>query len=171
MWPGPGSFPATGLFLIITVSSGIKKLRADRYEGKNSQCEYCRNLIKLSGQIDFKKEIMQLKHKNIKDVLILRPLEKRIDASTAAEFKQKMGEWIDSGNRRIVLNLSEVDFIDSSGLGAIISGFKRIGNDGRLVICVVKESVMSLFRLTRMNRVFDIYASENEALDALSIKA
>ena len=114
---------------------------------------------------------MQLKHKKTNDVLIVRPLEKRIDASTAAEFKQKMGEWIDSGNRRIVLNLSEVDFIDSSGLGAIISGFKKIGNDGNLVICTVKESVMSLFRLTRMNRVFDIYASETEALDALSVKA
>ncbi len=113
---------------------------------------------------------MQLKHSNINDVLIVRPLEKRIDASTASEFKQKMGEWIDSGNRRIVLNLSEVDFIDSSGLGAIISGFKKIDNDGRLVICVVKESVMSLFRLTRMNRVFDIYASEGEALEALSGK-
>lgn len=121
--------------------------------------------------IDFRKEIMQLKHNNVEDVLIVRPLEKRIDASTATEFKQKMNEWIDSGNRRIVLNLSEVDFIDSSGLGAIISGFKKIGNNGNLVICVVKESVMSLFRLTRMNRVFDIYASENEALEALSGKA
>lgn len=114
---------------------------------------------------------MQIHHKTIADVLIVRPLEKRIDASAAAEFKQKMGEWIDSGNRRIVLNLSEVDFIDSSGLGAIISGFKKIGNDGRLVVCVVKESVMSLFRLTRMNRVFDIFASEDEALEALSGKA
>ena len=114
---------------------------------------------------------MQLQHKTIADVLVVRPLEKRIDASTATEFKQKMGEWIESGSRRIVLNLSEVDFIDSSGLGAIISGFKRIGDDGRLVICTVKESVMSLFRLTRMNRVFDIYGSENEALEALSGKA
>ena len=114
---------------------------------------------------------MQLKHKKTNDVLIVRPLEKRIDASTAAEFKKKMGEWIDAGNRQIVLNLSEVDFIDSSGLGAIISGFKKIGNDGNLVICTVKESVMSLFRLTRTNRVFDIYASETEALDALSVKA
>ena len=121
--------------------------------------------------MNFRKEIMQLKHNNVEDVLIVRPLEKRIDASTAGEFKQKMNEWIDSGNRKIVLNLSEVDFIDSSGLGAIISGFKKIGNNGSLVICAVKESVMSLFRLTRMNRVFDIYVSEKEALEALSGKA
>src|SRR6056297_3615144 len=94
---------------------------------------------------------MQLKHNNVEDVLIVRPLEKRIDASTATEFKQKMNEWIDSGNRRIVLNLSEVDFIDSSGLGAIISGFKKIGNNGNLVICVVKESVMRDLKSTRLN--------------------
>ncbi len=114
---------------------------------------------------------MQLQEKQMSDVLIVRPLEKRIDASTATEFKEKISGWIEAGNRRIVLNLSEVDFIDSSGLGAIISGLKKIGNDGRLVICVVRETVMSLFRLTRMNRVFDIYPSEDEAVQALSGKA
>jgi len=113
---------------------------------------------------------MQLQEKKMADVLIVRPLEKRIDAVTAMDFKQKMSDWIDSGNRRIVLNLSEVDFIDSSGLGAIISGLKKIGNEGNLVICVVKETVMSLFRLTRMNRVFDIFSSEEEALMAFSEK-
>lgn len=114
---------------------------------------------------------MQLQEKQMSDILIVRPLEKRIDASTATEFKEKISGWIEAGNRRIVLNLSEVDFIDSSGLGAIISGLKKIGNDGRLVICVVRETVMSLFRLTRMNRVFDIYPSEDEAVQALSGKA
>jgi anti-sigma B factor antagonist len=79
-----------------------------------------------------------------------------------------MSEWIGAGNRRIVLNLSEVDFIDSSGLGAIVSSLKKIGNDGDLVICSVRETVMSLFRLTRMNRVFDILSSEEEAIGALS---
>ncbi|MDX9786923.1 MAG: STAS domain-containing protein [Desulfobacterales bacterium] len=113
---------------------------------------------------------MQLQQKTLADVLIARPLEKRIDAATATEFKQKMSDWIDSGNRRIILNLSEVDFIDSSGLGAIISGLKKIGNEGNLVICGVKETVMSLFRLTRMNRVFDIFPSEEEAVSALSEK-
>jgi len=113
---------------------------------------------------------MQLQEKKMADVLIVRPLEKRIDAVTAMDFKQKMSDWIDSGNRRIVLNLSEVDFIDSSGLGAIISGLKKVGNEGNLVICVVKETVMSLFRLTRMNRVFDIFPSEEEALMAFSEK-
>ena len=114
---------------------------------------------------------MRLQENKIADLLIVRPLEKRIDAATAMDFKQKMSEWINSGNRRIVLNLSEVDFMDSSGLGAIISSLKKIGDDGNMVICGVKETLMSLFRLTRMDRVFDIFPSEEEALKSLSEKA
>lgn len=113
---------------------------------------------------------MRLQEQKQGDFLIVRPLEKRIDASTAAEFKEKMSAWIDAGSRRIVLNLSEVDFIDSSGLGAIISGLKKIGGNGCLVICALRETVMSLFRLTRMDRVFDIFPSEDAALGALGQK-
>jgi anti-sigma B factor antagonist len=114
---------------------------------------------------------MQLQETKTADVLIVKPLEKRIDAATATDFKQKMSDWINSGNRRIVLNLSKVDFMDSSGLGAIISTLKKIGDDGNIVICGIKETVMSLFRLTRMDRVFDIFPSEEAALKALSEKA
>jgi len=113
---------------------------------------------------------MQIHQSKVGEVLIVRPLEKRIDAATATEFKEKMSDWIGAGNRRMVLNPMEVDFIDSSGLGSIVSSLKKIGGEGDLVICVVKETVMSLFRLTRMNRVFDIFSSEDEAVRALSGK-
>ena len=113
---------------------------------------------------------MQLQENKLEDVLIVRPMEKRIDAATAADFKKRMSGWIDSGNRRIVLNLSKVDFMDSSGLGAVISGLKKIGDGGNIVICDVKETVLSLFRLTRMDRVFDIFPSEEQALKALAEK-
>jgi anti-sigma B factor antagonist len=113
---------------------------------------------------------MQLQEAKKAGVLIVRPLEKRIDAATATDFKQKMTAWIDGGNRRIVLNLSKVDFIDSSGLGAVISALKKIGDNGNIVICSVKDTVMSLFRLTRMDRVFEIFPSEEEALKTLSEK-
>lgn len=111
---------------------------------------------------------MQLEDKKIGNVLIVKPLEKRIDASSATDFKGKMVDWVNGGNNRIVLNLSVVDFIDSSGLGAIVSSLKTIGNSGDLVICGVRDTVMSLLRLTRMNRVFQIFVSEEEALGALA---
>jgi len=93
-------------------------------------------------------------------VLIVKPSEKRIDASVATEFKGKMVDWINEGNTKIILDLVNVDFIDSSGLGAIVSSLKAIGGHGALVISGLQETVMGLFRLTRMNKVFQIFSSE-----------
>ncbi|MBP6941295.1 MAG: STAS domain-containing protein [Syntrophorhabdaceae bacterium] len=101
-------------------------------------------------------------------VLIVKPSEKRIDASVATEFKGKMVDWINEGNTKIILDLVNVDFIDSSGLGAIVSSLKAIGGNGDLVISGLQETVMGLFRLTRMNKVFQIFSSEQEAIQALS---
>jgi anti-sigma B factor antagonist len=111
---------------------------------------------------------MEIEEKKVGDVLVVLPREKRIDASVSTGFKGKMVDWINQGNRRIILDLSHVDFIDSSGLGAIISSLKTIGSDGDLVICGVRETVMGLFKLTRMNRVFQIFTDESEAIEALS---
>jgi anti-sigma B factor antagonist len=107
---------------------------------------------------------MQIEDKRMGNILVVRPLDARIDASSAPDFKGRMLDWIQEGNASILLDLSEVDFIDSSGLGAIVSSLKAVGHEGDLVICGVRETVMSLFRLTRMNRVFQIFASEQEAL-------
>ena len=113
---------------------------------------------------------MQIEEQRRGNILVVKPLDKRIDASSATDFKGRMLDWIQAGNARILLNLSEVDFIDSSGLGAIVSSLKAIGEDGDLVICGVRETVMSLFRLTRMNRVFQIFASEQEALQEMATR-
>ncbi len=111
---------------------------------------------------------MQVQDRKVGDILIVQPLEKRIDASVATEFKGKMVDWINAGNTKIILNLANVDFIDSSGLGSIVSSLKTIGDNGELLISCIQETVMGLFRLTRMNRVFQIFPSEEEAINALS---
>jgi anti-sigma B factor antagonist len=111
---------------------------------------------------------MRIEEVKIESVLVVKPMDKRIDASSAAAFKSKMADWIQGGERRIVLNLSEVEFIDSTGLGAIVSSLKAMGGEGDLVICNPRETVMSLFRLTRMNRVFQILSSGEEAVAILS---
>ena len=64
---------------------------------------------------------------------------------------------IESGHPLIALDLSEVDFIDSSGLGAIVSVLKQLDGRGDLVIVGAKPAVMNLFRLTRMDKVFRMY--------------
>lgn len=111
---------------------------------------------------------MQIQDRKIGNILFVKPLDKRIDSYVSNDFKGQMIDWINAGNKRIVLNLNNVDFIDSSGLGAIVSSLKAIGNDGDLVICGIKTPVMTLFSLTRMNRVFQIFSTEEDALKALS---
>jgi len=99
--------------------------------------------------------------------LVVRVMDKRIDASSAASFKERMANLIDAGQRHLILNLSDVEFIDSTGLGAIVSLLKTIGEDGVLLIAHPQETVQSFFRLTRMNLVFQVFPSEEEALRSL----
>jgi anti-sigma B factor antagonist len=111
---------------------------------------------------------MQLSERKEGNILIVKLLEKRLDAHIAVAFKKKMAEFIDNGNELIVLNLSNVNFIDSSGLGSIVSSLKKLGGKGDLIICCAQENVMSMFHLTRLERVFEIFAGEEEAVIALS---
>ncbi|HLC16903.1 MAG TPA: STAS domain-containing protein [Thermodesulfovibrionia bacterium] len=101
-------------------------------------------------------------------VLVVKSLNKRLDAHIAMEFKQKMSDYISRGNDLIVLDISEVEFIDSSGLGAIVSALKLLGGNGDLVIAGTRDSVMRMFKLTRMNKVFNMFDTEREAVDSLS---
>jgi len=110
---------------------------------------------------------MQLDQRRAGDVLIVIPLEDRLDARIATDFKEQMTELIASGHTKIVLDLSKVEFIDSSGLGAIVSGLKRMGGRGELVVCGLQETTMTLFRLTRMDRVFQVFENERQAVSAL----
>lgn len=97
-------------------------------------------------------------------VLVVRPMEKRIDAATALDFKGTMVNYISSGNMKIVLDLSNVDFVDSTGLGMIVSTLKTLGRDGIMAICSPTDIVSSLFHLTRMHRLFDIVPTVEEAV-------
>jgi anti-sigma B factor antagonist len=110
---------------------------------------------------------MQLVHEKIDKVLVVKLLEKRIDAFIAADFRGQMGVFINEGQELIVLDLTEVDFVDSSGLGAIVASLKMLGGKGDLVIAGASDKVMSLFKLTRMDRVFQIFATRDEAVAKL----
>lgn len=111
---------------------------------------------------------MQIEHFKTGETLVVIPRESRIDASSTKHFKGKMIDWINEGNQKIVLDLQYVEFIDSSGLGALVSCLKSLDNEKSLVLCNIQEKVASLFQLTRMNRVFMIFESQNQAVAALS---
>jgi anti-sigma B factor antagonist len=111
---------------------------------------------------------MRFEENKVGDVLVAKVLDGRIAADIAPRFKAHLGEFIASGNRSIVLDLGAVSFIDSSGLGALISTLKTIDNDGDLVISGARAAVASMFKLTRMDKVFRMYETSDAAVAALS---
>jgi len=96
---------------------------------------------------------------------LLRFHEERLDAHNSKELKDYLLELLDNGAKALVLDLSEVRFVDSSGLGALLSGHKNAGlRDGRFALAGVQPRVQSMFELTRLTRVFDIYLRVEDAL-------
>ncbi|MEM8576660.1 MAG: STAS domain-containing protein [Pseudomonadota bacterium] len=92
--------------------------------------------------------------------------EDRIDAAVAIEFKEAMRGATAEAPGRIVLDLSQVQFIDSSGLGAIVASMKLLGGDRRMALAGLTPTVAKVFRLTRMDSIFDVFDSVEGALTA-----
>ena len=111
---------------------------------------------------------MRFEETKIGDILVAKVLESRIVSDVAPRFKHQIIDYISSGNRSIVLDLEAVSFIDSSGLGALVSSLKAIGKEGDLVLSGTGGSVVSMFKLTRMDKVFQMFGTTAEAVAALS---
>ena len=90
---------------------------------------------------------------------IVRILSPRLDASVAPLFKTEMTAMVNAGARHIVLDMSGVRMVDSSGLGTLVSILKLLNGQGTIVIRAATPSVLGLFKLTRMDRVFTIEAA------------
>jgi anti-sigma B factor antagonist len=89
--------------------------------------------------------------------LAIRALGDRIDAASAIQFKDKMRELTQGTPGRVVLDLAQVAFLDSSGLGAVVAAMKALGPDRPLELASLTPTVQKVFRLTRMDSVFVIH--------------
>ena len=107
---------------------------------------------------------MELSEETHDGVLVVRVRDNRIDASRAPQFKEEITKRIDAGQTKLVLDLTLVEFIDSMGLGALVACFKRIGGRGKIAIVGAKGAVSRLFSLTRMDKVFPLYRSLEDAV-------
>jgi anti-sigma B factor antagonist len=102
------------------------------------------------------------------NIIKIEPDVSRIDSSSAGKFKELLFDSINSGNNRVILDLNQVSFIDSSGLGVIVAAYKKIKIDGKLVILTKSQAILTMFKITRLEKVLDIVNSEN-ILDAIKI--
>lgn len=100
---------------------------------------------------------MQLKTQTRPKILSVQVMEDRIDAATAIQFKERMRDITKTGDQRVVLDLSRVQFLDSSGLGAIVAVKKLLGPDRVLELSGLTATVEKVFRLTRMDSIFTIH--------------
>lgn len=107
---------------------------------------------------------MQLTTRAQGDMLVVTAQGARIDASGAIAFKERMREIVAGAHRRVVLDLSQVDFLDSSGLGAVVAVRKMLGSDRVLELAGLTPTVEKVFRLTRMDTIFVIHPAVPDRL-------
>ncbi len=95
-----------------------------------------------------------------------------IDLYTAPEFKERMVALIEDGKKRIVVDLSAATFIDSTTLGVLVGGVKRLRpTGGTLALVCTDQNITKIFEITGLDRVFPIHASRDEALAAVAAQS
>lgn len=99
--------------------------------------------------------------------IIVKVEEERIDAAIAVAFKDAMRTYFAGTNPRVILDLSHVEFVDSSGLGAIVAILKEVADDQSLALAGMTSGVEKVFRLTRMDTIFTIFADVDAAFDGI----
>jgi anti-sigma B factor antagonist len=104
-------------------------------------------------------------------VTVVRPDGERLDIAVASDFRNALLELIQGGRRNLVVDLKGVSFIDSSGLGALVSALKTLkanGGNGDVRLAEVQEPVVALLEIIRLNRVFSSYPSVENAVQSYS---
>jgi len=95
-----------------------------------------------------------------------------IDLFTAPELKAAVGGIIDSGKSRLVVDLSETTFLDSTALGVLIGAVKRLrSREGALTIVNVDANIAKTFEITGLDQIFTIRPTRDEAVEALDAAA
>ena len=107
---------------------------------------------------------MQMSAAEVGENLVVSIDDSRIDAAVAVRFKDRMLELTRHPAERVILDLSSVDFLDSSGLGAVVGAMKQLGSKRQLDLAGLTPTVEKVFRITRMDKVFRIYENTDAAL-------
>ena len=88
-----------------------------------------------------------------------------VDVYTAPRLREKLVELATQGKHRIVVDLEGVEFLDSTGLGVLVGGLKRLrGKDGDLVLVCTQPRILKVFEITGLTKVFDIHDTVDSAV-------
>src|SRR5690606_27566541 len=93
-------------------------------------------------------------------------VEGEIDVYTAPRLRELLIDLVNKGNHHLVVDMEKVEFLDSTGLGVLVGGLKRVrAHDGTLDLVCTQERILKIFRITGLTKVFGIYESVQEAID------
>jgi len=110
-----------------------------------------------------------IKTEQLSDTAYVISLAGEVDLYTAPEFKQQLLEVIGHGARQVVVDFTNTTFIDSTTLGVLVGGIKRLRtNDGELSLVCSDRNITKIFEITGLDRVFSIYDSREDAVAGLA---
>jgi anti-sigma B factor antagonist len=90
-----------------------------------------------------------------------------IDVYTAPRLREQLVDLVADGKYHLVVDMERVDFLDSTGLGVLGGGLKRVrAHDGSLRLVCTQERILKIFRITGLTKVFPIHSSVDEAVNA-----
>ena len=114
--------------------------------------------------------MITMAQRRIDDVLILDPSGRITIGEGTIVLRDQIKKSLEAGDRKFLLNLSDVDYIDSSGLGELVSSFTTVRSQGgQFKLLNLTKRVHDLLQITKLLTVFDTYESEAEALKALRL--
>ena len=106
-----------------------------------------------------------VKTERVEDGTYVISLAGEVDLYTAPEFKQQLLDVIGKGGKDVVVDFSDTTFIDSTTLGVLVGGVKRLRtNEGQLSLVCSDRNITKIFEITGLDRVFTIYTTSDEAL-------
>lgn len=113
--------------------------------------------------MDFK-----LETKEVKSVPLLK-VQGEMDIYTAPRVRSRMVDLVDQGKYNIIVDLQKVDFLDSSGLGVLVGGLKRVKpHKGSIVLVINEDKILKIFKITGLTKVFPIFDTEKKAVSSIT---
>jgi anti-sigma B factor antagonist len=112
---------------------------------------------------------LKVETRNVQDGVAVIALNGEVDVYTSPRLKQEMVDLLNKGTARLVVDLSAVQYLDSTGLGVLIGGLKRARErEGDLRLICDNLRILRIFEITGLTKIFDIYRNEAEALASLT---
>ena len=109
-----------------------------------------------------------IKTEQLSDHAYVISLAGEVDLYTAPEFKQQLLEVVGQGATQVIVDFSNTTFVDSTTLGVLVGGVKRIrANDGQIALVCSDRNITKIFEITGLDRVFSIYPARDAAIAEL----